>query len=544
MSSQIRNQNNAPLANRYIDALHQSASTRSNIMETNGTCTIEANGRPRTSRSNSPGRKKQCARPTPEELVHTQGQSGQRFPSTRPSTTPSSFSLGSPRATFDTGFIRNTTSDTGFTSLNPFPGTVSGGYTPQRSPVRLRDSLVAASTSTFQVIPVASSGSTDIDWEDDFSSSSYAENTPKGIRISAGDTAAFSSPRNNPDGRKFINEYSSTQEDGSEETTGSENEADNSTPSGSSLRSVKDRIKSIQMCQTTTKESSPVATLTPNAYNGEQDQNDNEDKENGENWSNNNTKKTSTTTFGAISQGGNVNAFSNGPGHLPVPASNPNSSQKKTAVTASFLVAINKYSPRQQQEKAETQLSKKDSKPTLRILTTPVEIKDNSAPSLCMTPSYQGSLGECSASKGSMPTPGSSSTLIASWRQREASNVAVSLPNAHSSSKKISSVPVLQSKFVECDTNSDAGSTESSLTSPPVMKTIKRTSTPSLKSLSVSQMDSLSTFIDQQVESRLSQLEAQMERDFKDKLEKMEAKMETRINIKMERMMNLFSVQK
>jgi len=426
----------------------------------------------------------------------------------------------------------------------------------QRSPLRLRDSLVPASTSTFQVIPpVTSIDTTDLDWEDDFSSSSYAEISPKEIKISSADTSTLCSSSENPGVLKQINEYGGAQQDKSEKTVVIENEADNSTPSNSNLRSVKDRIKSFQKCKTTIKEPSPVVSTTPGANDGEHDQNENEDKENGQNWINSGIKKISTTTFGAISQGSNGNAFRNGSsGKLlvstpSVSASNPNTFLKKTDVTASFLVAINKYSPRQQQEKVETLPSQKRSKPALQVITNPVELSDETPPYMCLTPNRQISLGECSEPNACMPTPGSSSTLIASWRQREASNFSSLLPKSHSSSKKVPSltlpsVPVLQSRYVECDTNSIADSIESSLTGPPMIKGIGRTSTQSLRDDKMDILSSLSTFIDLQVETRLSQLEAQIERDFKHKLDKVEAKLESRMNTKIEKMMDMLSVQK
>jgi len=565
MSSQIWNQNKTPLANRYIDALHQSTSPRSNIMETNSICTIETKGRRRNSltpvrrndtpqdsigRSNSPGGKKPGTRPTPEELVHTQVQGSQRFPSARSSTTTttSNFSFCSPRDASDTG-------TTGFTSANVFPK-----HIPQRVPLRLRDSLVPASTSTFQVIPpVTSIDTTDLNWEDDFSSSSYAENSPKEDAISSADTPTFCSPVQNPGARRKINEYGGAQQDGSEETIVIENEADNSTPFGSNLKSVKDRIKSFQKCKTIIKEPSSIVSATPDVNNDEQDQNENEDKENGQNWNNSSIKLTSTTTFGAISQGSNGNILRNVSGgrSLVSPssasASNPNSplkkALKKAGVTASFLVAVNKYSSQPQQEKVETQPSQKGSKPTLQVITNSVEIGDETPPNMCLTPNRQISSGECSSPIGGMPTPGTSSTLIASWRQREASNVSSFLPKTHSSSKKVPSltlpsVPVLQSRYVECDTNSIAESIESSLTGPPMNKSIRRTSTQSLKDDKMDIFSSLSTFIDLQVETRLSHLEAQMERDLKDKLDKIEAKLESRMNTKIEKMINMLSVQK
>jgi len=561
MSSQIWNQSKAPLVNRYIDALHQCASPSSNIMETNGICTIETNGRPRNSltplrrkdttqdsigRSNSSGRKKLGTRPTPEELVHTKSQGSQRFPSARSSTTTTSnFGFCSPRGASDTG-------TTGFTADNVFPNIH------QRSPLRLRDSLVPASTSTFQVIPPVTSidTTTDLDWEDDFSSSSYAEISPKETKISSADTSTFCSPDQNPGVRKQINEYGGAQQDKSEKTIVIGNEADNSTPSNSNLRSVKDRIKSFQKCKTPIKEPSPVVSTTPGAKNGEQDQNENEDKdkENGQNWINSSIKKTSTTTFGAISQGSNGNIFRNASGGNSlasppsVSASNPNSSLKKTGVTASFLVVSN-YSSRQQQEKVETQPYQKRSKPALQVITNPVEIRDETHPSMCLTPNRQISLGECSEPNACMPTPGSSSTLIASWRQREASNFSSLLPKSHSSSKKVPSltlpsVPVLQSRYVECDTNSIADSIESSLTGPPMIKGIGRTSTQSLKDDKMDILSSLSTFIDLQVEAKISHIEVQLERDLQDKLDKIEAKLESRMKIKIEKMMNMLSVQK
>jgi len=577
MSSQTWNQNRTPLVNRYIDAIHNCASPPPSIMETSretssGSNTIETNGRPRNSgtptrrkdtqqdsagRSNSPKMKKLGARPTPEELVYSQGQGSQRFQSqsARPSTAPSSFSFGSPRGTFDT-----------------VSTAVSGVNTPTRSPIRLRDST-AGIPSTFQVIPqINSIDSTDIDWEDDFSSASYVENAPEATR-SAHVDSNFPSQGQNLGVRRLSNDYYGAQQNHipEENNNGSENEVDNH-PSSIS-RSIKDRIKSFQKCGTPKSEIPLVAPIAPVTSNGEHDHNDNEDKENGENWINNGIKKISTTTFGAISQGPNMSTFRNGSGMKSVappptpavtpvssqgnnmntfrkslaspttPAATPISSSKKPAVTASFLVAINKYSPRQQQEKSETH-SSQNSNQTLRA-TSPLGMKDEKKKNICFTSKHQAALGECVEPKRFLPKQGASSTLIASWRQREASNVVSTLPKAHSSCKKVAnvallSIPVLQNKFVEYDTHSEVGNSENSLKAPPVIKSMKNISTASLKSLSDAQLDTLSNIIDQQVEARLLHLECQMEKDFRDKLEKMEARM----NIKIGEMMNLIQAQK
>lgn len=548
MSSQTWNQNKAPLVNRYIDALHNSASPPPNVMESGGSITIETNGRLRNSvtplrrkdsqqdsvgRSNSPKMKKLGARPTPEELVYSQGQGSQRFQSARPSTTPSSFSFGSPRGTFDT-----------------VSSAVSGGNlsTPQRSPICPRDSA-AGIPSTFQVIPQTNSiDSTDTDWEDDFSSAS--ENAHETNRIAHVDSTQFPSQSQNPAVRRLNNEYYGAQQDHCpEENNGSENEIDNVLPSVANLRSIKDRIKSFQQSGTSKSESSVAAPIALVTSNGDQDHSNNEDKENGENWTNNSIIKRSTTTFGAVSQGNNMNTFRNSSSmkSLAPPsttAATPVSSSKKPAVTASFLVAINKYSPRQQQEKLETHSSQKDSNQTLRE-TSPLEMKDDKKPNACVTPNHQTSVGECAEAKCFLPTPGSSSTLIASWRQREASNVASSLPKAHPSCKKMAnvtlpSIPVLQNKFGECDTRSEVENSENSPNAPPVIKSMKNISTASLKSLSDGQLDTLSNIIDQQVEARLLHLECQMGKDFRDQLEEMEARMNTKIN----KLMNLIQAQR
>lgn len=546
MSSQTWNQNKVPLVNRYIDALHNSASPhRPNAMENNGVSTTESNGRPRNSvvplrrkdstqdiagRSNSPGRKKMVSRPTPEELVYSQGQGSQRFPAARPSTSPSSFNFNSPRG-----------NDTGSTVANIFPSNISGNTFSQRSPIRPRESFAPVNPGTFQVIPQTNSiDSNDIDWEDDFSSSSCTENANRSDKITNADSN-FSFQGQNPGACKQSNEFYGAQQEDSEESTGSGNEADNLSSSNPNLRSIKDRIKSFQK------------SIIPTTSNGEQEQNDSDDKENGETRINNDTKQKSPKTFGAISQGANVNTFRSSSGFKslvspppPPPLTitpTPVSSSKKPAVTASFLVAINKYSPRQQQEKMEIQ-TQKDSKQNLKVMISQRE-NDEKTPNTCVTPNNQVSSGESLEPNCCMPSPGSSSTLIASWRQREASNVALPLPKFHSSSKKThnvasSNIHALQSKFVECDTNSEVGSTGSSLTAPPVIKTMRHVSTISLKSLSDAQLDTLSNLIDQQVETRLLHLEAQMEKDFRDKLEKMEARM----NIKIKKMIDLISAQK
>lgn len=91
----------------------------------------------------------------------------------------------------------------------------------------------------------------------------------------------------------------------------------------------------------------------------------------------------------------------------------------------------------------------------------------------------------------------SSSILIISWRQREASNVALPFH---------SFVRVLQSKFLECDANSYVGSIGSSLAAPPVIKAMRHGNKTSLKSLGDAQLDTLPNLIDQQVETRILHL--------------------------------------
>ena len=160
-----------------------------------------------------------------------------------------------------------------------------------------------------------------------------------------------------------------------------------------------------------------------------------------------------------------------------------------------------------------------------------MEPKEEKSPMSSNTPKHQPSSVESLGSNEDpyLPTPGSSSTLIASWRQREVSNFT----KPHSASKKGSIVSLpnvnsLQSKTFDYDSISACESTQSSLTVPPLTKTNKKTSIPSVNSSQDVPQEILSTLMNEmelQVDARLTQLETEMAKEFKDKMNKMEERM-------------------
>jgi len=447
-------------------------------------------------RSNSPRNKKKSARPSPEELAFSQGQGNQR--SAWPSTTNQpSYGYGSAL-------------DSGSQATNSYPTSVSiNNSFPRRSPLRPGESLPVAAQRVSEIIPTQSIDAFENDGREDdpslYSTESYPE---KGSPIT---TTTFSSKAHNVDIWK---------QDGSKENdSGGENRLDPNT-SLSNLTSVKDRIKSLQI-----------------RTSSSQDQDENEDEDNDDIQNNAiHIKKRNSTGYGAISNGGNVNNFRNNSKSLISPQA---AKKDKTPLTASFLVAINKYSPQPQQKQQEKQVQTK--------LTEPKEDKSQNfpfTPKQTSSAESQGSLGD-----GGLPTPGSSSTLIASWRQREASNVASSLSKNHSSSKKgpivsIPNVTSIQSKVVEYDATSEGGSSQSSLTVPTLPKASKKILfNPSIGSSQDAQTELLSTLMNEmelKVEARLSQLEAQMAKEFKNKL----IKMEERMSKKMDNMLNSLRTQR
>merc|ERR1740124_2166997 len=93
------------------------------------------------------------------------------------------------------------------------------------------------------------------------------------------------------------------------------------------------------------------------------------------------------------SQGNNMNTFRKSLASPTTPAATPISSSKKPAVTASFLVAINKYLPRQQQEKSETH-SSQNSNQTLRA-TSPLGMKDEKKKYMFHVETSSSSRGMC-----------------------------------------------------------------------------------------------------------------------------------------------------
>ena len=86
----------------------------------------------------------------------------------------------------------------------------------------------------------------------------------------------------------------------------------------------------------------------------------------------------------------------------------------------------------------------------------------------------------------------------------------------------------LQSKTFDYDSISACESTQSSLTVPPLTKTNKKTSIPSVNSSQDVPQEILSTLMNEmelQVDARLTQLETEMAKEFKDKMNKMEERM-------------------